>query len=408
MAAEAGRRKVGRQLLAARARAEVGAQRHALAAAVEAAQLGDHLVERRLIARGDATRAPFATSPVAIILPIPRPPPVVARACPRRRRGWRSGGANRRRAVARASQSRGEVSDGRWTGGVCRRRLHHHHRQPCFSSALRAQRYSLLSSPAAAPNAAPSEFERCVLHFLSVGDWGGCRSAVLTRPDRGGRTMGKIAAKIRSICAGRRRSFLLFGVSSVGDAGSAVRTPRRARSGGEILFGGPGHHDYDGNATVQLLYPKKHWHFPSAQYSWRETLEDDGRTTVDFVMLDTILLCGPDSAVDRKVKGAEKAWRWVEAALAGSTPATSSSAATTPSGRRRRTGRRASCPSAAAAADRRQGLGLLFRPRPLPVPRRRGAHSSTASAPASPPRTRRRTGIGSRPTSRSSSTGAAA
>ena len=109
--------------------------------------------------------------------------------------------------------------------------------------------------------------------------------------------MGKIAAKFRSKFAlSVGDHFYFSGVSSVDDPRwrrsfenvYTARSLRRAKFWRPVL----GNHDYDGNATAQLLYPKKHWHFPSAQYSWRETLEDDGRTTVDFVMLDTILLCG--------------------------------------------------------------------------------------------------------------------
>ena len=163
------------------------------------------------------------------------------------------------------------------------------------------------------------------LHFLSVGDWGGLPIWPFTTPGQiaVAETMGKIARKFDSKFAlSVGDHFYFSGVSSVDDPRwrrsfenvYTARSLRRAKFWRPVL----GNHDYDGNATAQLLYPKKHWHFPSAQYSWRETLDDDGRTTVDFVMLDTILLCGPDSAVDRKVKGAEKAWRWVEAALAGS------------------------------------------------------------------------------------------
>ena len=309
------------------------------------------------------------------------------------------------REVARehpGRQSRGEVQDdGRWTGGVCRRRYlgppSPREASPppatLCASALRAQRCSLLSCSLWRRRQTPREAS-CgrFVAALPLGRRLG-RAADLAvydaRPDRGGGDDGQDRREISlEIRAERRRPFLFFRrlVGRRPALAALVRERVHGRSLRRAKFWRPvlGNHDYDGNATAQLLYPKKHWHFPSAQYSWRETLEDDGRTTVDFVMLDTILLCGPDSAVDRKVKGAEKAWRWVEAALAGSDadylvvsghyPVWSPSS----HGPTRCLVRRLQ-PLLTAA----KRLGLLLRPRPLPVPRRRARRHAV-------PRRRRR------------------
>jgi tartrate-resistant acid phosphatase type 5 len=80
-----------------------------------------------------------------------------------------------------------------------------------------------------------------------------------------------------------------------------------------------GNHDHLGNISAQIAYGSlsSRWHFPSLQYAWREELHDEEGTTVDFVMIDTVLLCGqvractaahPDPATQLQQQGPPRLW----------------------------------------------------------------------------------------------------
>ena len=166
------------------------------------------------------------------------------------------------------------------------------------------------------------------LHFLAVGDWGGLPFPPWASPAQLGvaRAMGEVASQQNS-------SFVL----SVGDhfyfRGVRSADDKRWRRSFEQVYdheslSGPGfwravagNHDHEGNITGQLAYasrPSSRWHYPSLQYSWREELQDDAGTSVDFVMLDTVMLCGLPRRASYRWRESAEHWRWAKEALLGS------------------------------------------------------------------------------------------
>jgi len=87
-----------------------------------------------------------------------------------------------------------------------------------------------------------------------------------------------------------------------------------------------GNHDYNGNISGQIEYSRKswRWNYPDFYYSFQYKLKSG--VTADFVMVDTIMLCGNvNSTHDDMTLGpedlqlAEEHWEWVERKLKGST-----------------------------------------------------------------------------------------
>ena len=79
-----------------------------------------------------------------------------------------------------------------------------------------------------------------------------------------------------------------------------------------------GNHDWSGNVSAQLAYaalPGSRWHYPALQHAWSEVLNDgdDSNTRIDFILIDTTLLCGQPRKPPPA--GAEVHWQWVESAL---------------------------------------------------------------------------------------------
>ncbi|CAJ0930404.1 unnamed protein product, partial [Mesorhabditis belari] len=94
-----------------------------------------------------------------------------------------------------------------------------------------------------------------------------------------------------------------------------------------------GNHDHFGNVSAQIAYTKysRKWMYPDYWYKFNYTLSDG--TTIDFLMIDTIVLCGntadveygdlwdllwkgskvPDGPKDKKM--AEKQWDWIAKTL---------------------------------------------------------------------------------------------
>ena len=73
-----------------------------------------------------------------------------------------------------------------------------------------------------------------------------------------------------------------------------VKWPRPSRT--DVAAGGAEHHDHAGNISAQLEYAARRgsrWHYPAVQHAWREEFSDgESTTTIDFVLIDTVLLCG--------------------------------------------------------------------------------------------------------------------
>ncbi|CAJ0573006.1 unnamed protein product, partial [Mesorhabditis spiculigera] len=94
-----------------------------------------------------------------------------------------------------------------------------------------------------------------------------------------------------------------------------------------------GNHDHFGNVSAQIAYTKysRKWMFPDYWYKFNYTLNDG--TTIDFVMIDTIILCGNTADVEygsvwdllwkgnkvpdgpKNASVAEKQWEWIAQTL---------------------------------------------------------------------------------------------
>eukprot|EP00966_Prymnesium_polylepis_P302651 6992179-Prymnesium_polylepis.1 len=165
------------------------------------------------------------------------------------------------------------------------------------------------------------------LSFLITADWGGLPVWPWVSPaqTRVAAAMGEVAERQRSLFVlSLGDHFYFHGVRSAED-------PRFERTF-DAPFAAPslqgegfwrivsGNHDHAGNVTAQMEYaarPGSRWRYPALQHAWRETFGDgDSTTTIDFVLLDTVLLCGmprKQPPLDSDVH-----WRWVERALSAS------------------------------------------------------------------------------------------
>lgn len=174
------------------------------------------------------------------------------------------------------------------------------------------------------------------LHFLAVADWGGLPVWPWTTP-----AQRRVAAALGAAAEAHDSAFVLSlgdhfyyrGVRSADDArwrrGFEDVYTHDALRGDGFWRAVAGNHDHAGNVSAQLAYaarPGSLWYYPSLQYRWREVLRDEERTSVDFVLIDTYVLCGGRSDRRRPPRGAaraaaEEAWRWLEGALAESASA---------------------------------------------------------------------------------------
>ena len=88
-----------------------------------------------------------------------------------------------------------------------------------------------------------------------------------------------------------------------------------------------GNHDHYGNASAQVAYTKlsKRWFFPAFYYT--ETVSLSGGGSLQFVFIDTVLLCGQTYPTIRDLPptgpastaAAEDQWAWIEQTLSTST-----------------------------------------------------------------------------------------
>ncbi|KAL8570045.1 hypothetical protein ACOMHN_036322 [Nucella lapillus] len=84
-----------------------------------------------------------------------------------------------------------------------------------------------------------------------------------------------------------------------------------------------GNHDHNGNVSAQIAYSQrsKRWNFPDYYYPLRQQIPGTS-ATVDFVMMDTIVLCGnTDDRLDAQPQGpederaAEQQWNFIQKSL---------------------------------------------------------------------------------------------
>ncbi|KAL1511847.1 hypothetical protein AB1Y20_005132 [Prymnesium parvum] len=173
----------------------------------------------------------------------------------------------------------------------------------------------------------PALYAFADLHFLVTADWGGlpCWPWVSPAQLRIASAMGELARRQRPrFVLSLGDHFYFRGVQHADDP-RFERTFESAFSDASLQGSGfwkivSGNHDHEGNVSAQLEYAARagsRWHYPAMQHTWRETFGPrDARTTVDFVLIDTVLLCGmPDG---KPPSDAGKHWQWVEDALLAS------------------------------------------------------------------------------------------
>jgi len=144
------------------------------------------------------------------------------------------------------------------------------------------------------------------LSFLVMGDWGGQDGAPFTTgPERDmAEAMNEAAARLdANFALALGDNFYHYGVKSVDDP--RFETTFEQCFTGEALTDASnftfhviaGNHDHRGSVQAQIDYTakSKRWNFPANYYSFSKTAPDGA--TVDFVMIDTILLAG-NSQVD--------------------------------------------------------------------------------------------------------------
>ena len=182
-------------------------------------------------------------------------------------------------------------------------------------------------------------------HFLAIADWGGLPFWPWASPGQRkvAEAMGELAARHESeFVLSLGDHFYFKGVRSANDARwrrSFERVydhPALARPGFWKVCAG--NHDHDGNVSAQLAYaakPSSRWSFPGLQHAWRSTVADEAGTTIDFVLLDTQLLCGQPNGMplpsmsnnatlldavteDEEHQATEAHWAWAEAAIRNS------------------------------------------------------------------------------------------
>eukprot|EP00658_Telonema_sp_P-2_P071488 TRINITY_DN60749_c0_g2_i1.p1 TRINITY_DN60749_c0_g2~~TRINITY_DN60749_c0_g2_i1.p1 ORF type:complete len:311 (+),score=55.16 TRINITY_DN60749_c0_g2_i1:39-971(+) len=157
------------------------------------------------------------------------------------------------------------------------------------------------------------------LSFMVMGDWGGMPIWPYFSPGEHAiaKSLGRIAGETNaSFTLALGDNFYEHGVKNVDDP--------RFKQTFERVFTSPnlqhpdhfrllaGNHDHYGNCSAQLAYTavSSRWHFPDYYYSMTETV---GAATVQFVMVDTVVLSGATNL------SAETHWEWINQTLAGST-----------------------------------------------------------------------------------------
>ncbi|UJR16223.1 hypothetical protein I4U23_003133 [Adineta vaga] len=169
------------------------------------------------------------------------------------------------------------------------------------------------------------------VRFFVVGDWGGLPVSPFDTPSEVAiaDAMGKLGVKLNTtfqLALGD--NFYYDGVQSVNDSrfqntfehvfsATALQTPWYVLAG---------NHDHRGNVSAEIEYgtTSKRWVFPDYFYSFTLWQSDQQKRLIDFVMIDTVLLCGGDTLSDwdhRPLEGptnelvSEAYWQWIEGQL---------------------------------------------------------------------------------------------
>ncbi|XP_077981512.1 tartrate-resistant acid phosphatase type 5-like [Glandiceps talaboti] len=171
------------------------------------------------------------------------------------------------------------------------------------------------------------------LRFTALGDWGGQSDSPYTTPVEVAvaKAMGDVADFYQSqFTLALGDNFYYSGIKSVDDPRfnetfENVFTAKSLYNPWHVVAG---NHDYKGNVEAQVEYTNrsKRWDFPSLYYSKQYSVPDSN-TTVLFVMIDTVMLCGntADEVLGSNlkgpedVKGASEQWQWIDSTLRNST-----------------------------------------------------------------------------------------
>ncbi|XP_067678080.1 tartrate-resistant acid phosphatase type 5-like [Haliotis asinina] len=169
------------------------------------------------------------------------------------------------------------------------------------------------------------------LRFIVIGDNGGADTYPYTTPLELGTAdrMAMWAQKVGGIhfVMELGDNFYDYGIKDVDDA--------RFQNTFEDVYTAPslqvpwyivaGNHDHRGNVSAEIMYSKKSnkWRFPDFYYPLRFNIPNSN-ATIDFVMIDTVVLCGqaddvilhPEGPED--VKAAASQWIWIDQQLRAS------------------------------------------------------------------------------------------
>lgn len=179
------------------------------------------------------------------------------------------------------------------------------------------------------------------LRFVLLGDTGGLPMIHETRAQR------KVAKQLAYVAqhvgfeavVTMGDNIYYTGVDNEFDARfeSSFETPYRSPAfDGKRFYMIAGNHDHFGNISGQIAYTKysKKWFYPALYYNFSMKAKDG--TPVDFVMVDTIVLCGNTRDIEysgfwkmlfakknepngpTNKTAAEHQWKWIEECLAAS------------------------------------------------------------------------------------------
>ncbi|CAF1471658.1 unnamed protein product [Adineta steineri] len=174
-----------------------------------------------------------------------------------------------------------------------------------------------------------------ITRFFVVGDWGGLPFLPYETPSENAvaKAMGKLGTELNtSFQLALGDNFYFDGVRSANDprfehtfehvfSATSLQTPWYVLAG---------NHDHLGNVSAQIQYGKtsKRWIFPDYFYTFSLWQSDKQKKLIDFIMIDTVILCGGTNLSDWEhapLEGPEKPhvaeiyWQWIEEQLQQST-----------------------------------------------------------------------------------------
>ncbi|CAF0997045.1 unnamed protein product [Adineta steineri] len=174
-----------------------------------------------------------------------------------------------------------------------------------------------------------------IARFFIIGDWGGVHVPPYKTPSEiaVAHAMGKLGKTFNtSFQLALGDNFYSHGVQSVTDPRfkhtfEDVFTAESLQTPWYVVAG---NHDHLGNVSAEIEYSKisHRWTFPDYFYAFSLMQSDKQKKLVDFVMIDTILLCGggnlsdwEDTPLDgpKNSRVAEAYWQWIEGELRQST-----------------------------------------------------------------------------------------